>query len=247
MNLSKDGRDLCNTLIQRDQLWKTRTYPCIGLGYWLIPMISRSPAYNTILQRMKGGALFLDVGCFLGHDLRRLVFDGVPSTNLYPNIYGLDIVNHWSVGYELFRDSDRFFARFIEADIFAENAALLALQGCIDIVNMAHVLHIWDWERQVAAAKKVCSFTRPGSMVVGSQVGNVDAKDVVLEAIPTPQWRHNPASFQRLWDQVGVETGTEWKCQAWLRSWDDMGWDPQDLGWLEDGARGIEFVVIRSY
>ena len=189
----------------------------------------------------------MDVGCFLGYDLRRLVFDGVPSTNLYPNFYGLDIVNHWDVGHELFRDSGRFFAQFIKADILGEDTALLPLRGRIDIVNMAHVLHIWDWKGQVAAAKTVCSFTRPGSMVVGTQVGNVEAKNVVLKAIQTPQWRHDPASFQRLWDQVGAETGTEWKCQVWLRSWEELGWDPQDLGWLEDGARGIDFVVTRSY
>ena len=205
-------------------------------------MISRSPAYPTILQRVKGGSTFMDVGCFLGHDLRRLIFDGAPSTNLY----GVDIVSHWDVGYDLFRDRDRFSAHFIEADILSEHPALLALRGRIDVVSITHVFHQWDWEGQVAAANKVCAFTRAGSMVVGCQIGNVAAKDVMSKAIQAPQWRHTPTSFQRLWDQVGAETGTEWKCQAWLRSWEDMGWDPKDQAWMEDGARVIDFVVTRS-
>ena len=184
----------------------------------------------------------MDVGCFLGHDLRRLVFDGAPSTNLY----GVDIVSHWGVGYDLFRDRDRFSAHFIEADILSEQSALLALRGQLDIISITHVFHQWDWEGQVVAAKKVCEFTRAGSMVVGCQIGNVEAKDVVSKTIQAPQWRHNPASFQRLWDQVGAETGTKWKCQAWLRSWEDMGWDPKDQAWMEDGARVIDFVVTRS-
>ena len=209
-------------------------------------MISRSPAYRAILQRVRGGATLMDVGCFVGHDLRRLAFDGAaPSTNLY----AVDIVNHWDVGYELFRDRERFSARFIEADILsaAEDPALRALEGSIDVVNLTHVFHQWDWDGQVQAAKRVCAFTRPGSIVVGCQMGNLVAQDVVLASVPIPQWRHDPESFRRFWGQVGEETGTEWKCEAWLRTWEDVGWDPEDWAWMEDGARVIEFVASRAY
>jgi hypothetical protein len=57
----------------------------------------------------------MDVGCFLGGDLQHLVFDGVPSKNMY----GVDIVSHWDVGYSLFKDKDHFKGHFIEADILS--------------------------------------------------------------------------------------------------------------------------------
>lgn len=151
------------------------------------------------------------------------------------------------VGYKLFRDRDRFSVHFIEANILSDDPALVDLRGQIDIISLEHMLHMWSWKDQITAAKKVYAFTRPGSMIVGSQVGNVNAKEVVSKVIQMPQWRHDPASFERLWNQVGAETGTHWNCQAWLRSWEDMGWDPKDVAWLEDGVRSIEFVVTRSY
>ena len=184
----------------------------------------------------------MDVGCFLGHDLRRLVVDGAPSTNLY----GVDIVNHWEVGYDLFRDHGRFSAHFIEADILSEkDPALFALRGQVDIVSMMYVLHQWDWDGQVAAAVKLCRFARTGSMVVGCQMGNGEAGDVTLKNTP-PQWRHNPASFQRLWEQVSQETGIKWSCQANFRTWEDMGWISEDHAWLEADAKLIEFVAFRA-
>ena len=205
-------------------------------------MISRSPAYHTILQRVREGATFLDVGSFVGCELRRLVFDGAPTANLH----AVDIVNHWDIGYDLFRDRDRFSVHFIEADILSPHPALLALRGKIDIMNLTHVIHQWDWDGQVKAGKTLCSFTRVGSMIVGCQMGNVVAQCPVLSAVNNiPQYRQSPESFQRFWTQVGEETGTEWSCQAWLRTFEEIGWDPEDWRWLEDGAQLILFEATR--
>ncbi|KAI9743049.1 MAG: hypothetical protein M1818_003344 [Claussenomyces sp. TS43310] len=228
---------------QRDQAWAIRSYPCTGLGVWLVPFISRSPAYATILQRLRAGATFMDVGCFLGGDLRRLVFDGAPSANMY----GVDIVSHWEVGQALYRDEGRFDAHFIQADILSlENPALKALQGRIDVISISAVLHQWDWKNQLEAAKKLVAFAKPGALVVGYQIGNIEAQEVVNTTLKMSQWRHDPASFAKLWNQVGAETGTTWKTQASLLSWEDMGWDPADQAWLEPGDRVINFVVTRT-
>ena len=206
-------------------------------------MISTSPAYAIILKRIREGATFMDIGSFVGFELRRLVFDGAPTTNLH----AVDIVNHWDIGYDLFRDRDRFSVQFIETDILSTtHTALLALRGKIDIMNLTHVLHQWDWDGQVEAAKTLCSFSREGSIIVGCQMGNVVAQCPVLSAVnDIPQFRHNPDSFQRFWRVVSEETGTEWSCQAWLRTFEETGWDPEDWRWVEDGARGIAFVATR--
>ena len=36
-----------------------------------------------------------------------------------------------------------------------------------------------------------------GSMVVGCQIRNLEAKDILLKAIKLPQWRQSPTSLQR--------------------------------------------------
>ena len=193
---------------------------------------------------MRAGGIFLDVGCFLGQDLRRLFFDGAPSTNLY----GVDIVSHWDVGFNLFRDRDCFLAHFIEADILAPEMtpALQQLEAHVDVLAIFHVLQQWDWKDQVACAKRLVDFTRgPGSMIAGAQMGNINPNEKAAKTFEVPQYRHNPESMARLWDQVGAETSTSWKTQAWLRTQEDMGWDPKKYEWQDNTARVIEFVVTR--
>ena len=38
--------------------------------------------YNEVVQRVKQGATLLDVGCAMGHDLRWLATEGLPTDNL---------------------------------------------------------------------------------------------------------------------------------------------------------------------
>lgn len=123
----------------RDRAWAVRTYPCTGLGIWITPMISHLDGYDNALTRIKNGSSLLDVGCFIGQDLRRLVYDGAPSGNLYGN----DIASHWDVGFDMYRDTSKFHAKFIECDILAPNPELAALQGTFDVIYISQVLHQW--------------------------------------------------------------------------------------------------------
>ncbi|TGO50348.1 hypothetical protein BOTNAR_0396g00010 [Botryotinia narcissicola] len=77
----------------RDQAWDIRAYPCTGIGAWLVPQLCRNPVYPEILKRVQAGEILIDVGCFLGHDLRRLIYDGAPSDKIYLSISGeVDII-----------------------------------------------------------------------------------------------------------------------------------------------------------
>ncbi|MCJ1404073.1 hypothetical protein MMC11_007298 [Xylographa trunciseda] len=229
--------------VQRDQAWNIRAYPCTGLGTWLVPQLCKLPVYPEILKRVQTGETLVDVGCFIGHDLRRLAYDGAPSKNLY----GVDIVSHWDIGYEMFHDQDHFDAHFILSDILsASDPALLALKGRVDIISITQVLHQWGWDGQLKAAKALATFTKPGSMIVGNQIGNPRAHESTLKSIGVPVWRHSPESFEKLWDQVGAETGTKWETQTWMRSFEEMSWDTKDGAWMEDGVMIIQFAVRRT-
>jgi len=98
---------------------------CTGQGLFLDPAIPKHPSYNKILAQLKNGATLVDIGAFLGQDLRRFVVDGAPSTSLYV----IDIVNHWDLGYDLFRDREKFHAHYIETDILYPSPELRKCKG----------------------------------------------------------------------------------------------------------------------
>lgn len=201
------------------------------------------PIYDEVLKRVKDGAILLDVGTFVGHDLRRLVYDGAPSDKLY----GVDIASYGDVGYDLFRDRETFQGHFIEADILSDTSSELnALKNKVDIIAVSQVLHQWTWDNQVKVAKVLAAYTKPGSLIVGNQIGNSEAHELTLKSPAVSVWRHNTDSFSKMFhEEVGPATGTTWETQAWLRSFPDMGWDVSDGAWLEPNVCLIEFVARR--
>jgi len=186
--------------------------------------------YKSIIQRLKQGATMLDIGCFVGHDLRRLVFDGAPSDRLY----ALDIVSHWDVGYSFFRDRDRFEAHFLEADIMHPNADLSKLDGQVDIISIVHVLHPWNWDGQAKACGNMSQLSKPGTTVVGFQIGSMDPE--ATRELSAPAVWQSPETFRALWEEVGRATGTTWETQAELRTYAEIGWNPKDTEYLRCDA-----------
>lgn len=228
----------------REKAWAVRQYPSTALGVWLIPYVGLSPAYSKVLQRLKDGEIMIDVGCFVGGDFRQCVFDGAPSKNML----GFDIADHWEVGYDLFRDRDKFDAQFAEADLMAIESSdkLTALKGRVSIIYICQVLHQWDWKGQVEAAKKLVYFSKVGTLVLGFQIGRAEAQEVQTKSLSSyKHWRHDPASLQRMWDVVGEETGTKWKVVGRMMEWKTIGLDAADVKFMEPGDAPVEFVVER--
>ena len=226
----------------RDKAWAIRGYPCTGLGVFLVPSISRLNAYSQIVKRLKQGEAFLDVGCFLGYDMRQLVFDGAPSANMV----GVDIVSHWDVGFELFRDEQKFNARFVEADFLDESSKeLKGLESRVDVINVGAVLHQWNWVGQVACAERAVKFSKVGTLLVGYQIGCKDPGKEV-EAMGTKLWRHGVESWKRMWSEVEERTGTDWAVSVVLKEWEDLGWDRADMDWLPPDAVPLLFELERK-
>ena len=55
------------------------------------------------------------------------------------NVYGFDIVNFWDLGFKMFRDRDRFNARFVQADIMNAEGTLAEFKGKLDMIYVAQV------------------------------------------------------------------------------------------------------------
>ena len=133
---------------------------------------------------------FLDLGCCLGQDLRKLVVDGAPAENLH----GLDLEGRFiDLGYDLFRDHETLQSRFVVADLqnheqqedeqgkeeeerngsspdpraspshspLPAKLAASALANQISIIAANSIFHLYSLPEQLALAKRVVRFLTP--------------------------------------------------------------------------------------
>lgn len=154
---------------QAKQSWEIAPYPCFRLAIFLQFALSQSPAYTRIIDRVKQGALFIDLGCGLGQDIRRLAYDGAPSENLV----GLDLRNAViELGYELFRDRDKLRARFISQNFFQNAPELGEIMGKAEIINSSLFMHLWDRAGQVRIGRRMIELLTPqGGLITGWHSG----------------------------------------------------------------------------
>lgn len=166
------------------------------------------------------------MGCCFAQDIRKLVSDGAPSEN----IYGAELRKEFiDLGYDLFRDRNTLKSKFVIGDIFDDSAEswFHELRGRIDIIYAASIFHLFNWEEQVSMAERVVGLLKPvkGSMVLGRQRGNLQPAEYEHRTNQGgTMFRHNEASWKRMWKQVGESTGTTWDVSViLLRGKDDLG------------------------
>ena len=192
--------------------------------FWFVTLgLSEHPSYAALLARLRTSPSpkLLDLGTCLGQDLRKLAFDGVPLDSLY----GADVFPEYeTIGYELFQDQAKFQAHFIQGDLFDDSSLsrLAETRGTWDIVSTIMVLHIWDWDDQVAACKRILKLLKPqkGNLIIGSQTGLTEAKKQPLKppyAKPGEDryvYRHNLDTFREMWDQIQKDEGISLKVEV---------------------------------
>jgi SAM-dependent methyltransferase len=226
---------------QRDRAWDIQPFPCIGQFRFFDLCLSRSPSYALILSRLQNGDSLLDLGCCFAQDLRKLVHDGAPSTNLY----GAELKPEFmSLSYELFLDKDTFGAHFIQADIFDSEGALKELEDRMDVVQISFFLHLWDLEGQTRACEKIVGLLKQekGVLVTGQQVGATEPRQMHPES-GTRMYKHNPESFEKMWREVGIRTGSEWLVRAKLDA--GLGIEEKKRTWDDPNTRRLVFEVER--
>jgi hypothetical protein len=212
------------------------------MGLFFSSSLPKLPCYNDILCRIKSGGVFLDLGCHCGTDLRQLMFDGCPQTNLY----GMDLVDHWRLGYALYRDEGRFNVKYIKADLLNPSMELFALTDKIDVMGATHLLHNWDWTTQIRGATTMIKLSKVGTMIVGFQIGTVnEGLTWSLENGKDRPILHNLSTFGRVWDEAAKITGTEWRVSSRLREWKDLDYDSKETVYLGGDSCILEFIIRR--
>lgn len=226
----------------RDRAWSIYPYPCIGQFDFLDFQLSqRNDIYPALLARLKGGAKLLDIGCCLGHDIRKLIFDGVPSGNLV----GAELNQGYiDAGRELFRDQDKTEARFIQANVLDNDGPLKELEGQFDVVSFGMFLHLFTWDEQVAVFERGIKSLKAGELgttIIGNACGATEG--VIINFIGKDVPMHSVETFAKLIKDVEAKTGTKWDLKSDL----DTGISVFDgkRHWADPRMRRITFELTR--
>lgn len=208
-------------------MWQVFPFPCVGQFRFVDLHLHRQESYQRILDIVKNGGRFLDIGCCFAQDMRKMVLEGAPSSNMY----GLELhAGFIDLAYDFFGDAATLAARFIVGDLMdRSNEELRTLEATVDVAHLGMVLHLWDLEGQIRFCERVVELMRlaPGAMVVGHSAARVEAAEW-FNPVGKTMFKHNVESFAEMWDEVGRRTGTSWKASSWLtlppeesRHWDD--------------------------
>jgi hypothetical protein len=148
------------------------------------------------------------------------------------------------LGHELFNDKASWGGKTTIGDLFEKNgkggkSKLGKLEGRMDFVFIGLFLHLFGYTTQLRACEKVVRLLKSqlGAMVVGHQVGSVQAGEVKTGG-GRMMYKHDVASFGELWKEVGKKTGTKWSVWTWLEEGDGKAWD-------DEGTRRLGFEVVR--
>ena len=184
------------------------------------------------------------MGCCLGQDLRKLLNDGAPSSEA---MYGIDIESaFFDLGYELFRDREKMQATFLVADLSTPGLPSIdSLEERFDIISAQSFFHLFTLEDQVTAAKHLARLAKPepGSMIVGRQLGLMDARETRGMTPEATVFLHNPDSFTSLWQDVGAATDSKWMVDSKLEEAPDR---VLQQSWAVPGIMILVFTVTRQ-
>ncbi|EMD36198.1 hypothetical protein CERSUDRAFT_84273 [Gelatoporia subvermispora B] len=206
--------------IQKDA-FEVHPEPYIQAFRFLETTMSQMPVYPTVLHAgLSGSTLFLDLGCCMGTDARKLVYDGYPASN----VFACDISPRFiDLGHKLFGDTSTCPIRFLVSDIldvpvqFSRHRAgipkgpvarLELLAGSLNHIYAGALFDLFDEPTQKDIALKILALLRreKGAIIFGYQEGR---KEELQHSISRAQFIHSPASWAQLWRDVFVEVEGE--------------------------------------
>lgn len=177
-----------------------------------MPTLNELPSYASILQRLKEGGRYLDVGCCMGQDLRQLVMDGVISDNLY----GIDLYgDYMTLSYDLFRDKDTLKSHLRQGNILTMTSVgdiLRKLKGTVDIIHIGMVMHTLTLKEQRLLVKNCIGLLKPyhKTAVVGTLLGSVNG-----HVGSGGTCLHSEETLKKLFYEVALEAEVTVECNVW--------------------------------
>ena len=208
------------------------------------------PFYDRIITRLHSGAIFIDAGCCFGQELRYLIHkEHIPPKQLF----GFDLDPSFiDLGFQLFQDRKVLGNSFVQGDALSdvddqEAQALAAFDGKIDIVFCSSFLHVWPWDKMLAAVRRLVRLTKAGehSIICGKQLASREAGHCYMPNDDGQNYRHNEQSMEEFWEKVGEETSTSWKVESGLYAGDVELRQNEKHEWSEPNQGMIWFIATK--
>ncbi|KAF4567770.1 mediator complex subunit [Pleurotus pulmonarius] len=202
-------------------------YSCIRRFWFLRLNICKLPAYKQVLKLAteRQGAIFLDLACCFGNDVRKVVADGWPIQNAIAS----DLrQGFWDAGHKLFETTPETYPlKFIPGDVFdpafiaprdpfyelpstplpdlQSLTSLSPLQGHIAAVHASAFVHLFDEEQQTQVCRALASLIspEPGSTIFGAHAGALRKGVRVVDlagGVTRRMFFHDPNTWKELWD-----------------------------------------------
>ncbi|EFP81696.2 uncharacterized protein PGTG_07945 [Puccinia graminis f. sp. tritici CRL 75-36-700-3] len=201
----------------RESAYKSFPYPCI----WGFEFLKGKTTTHPFYRHMKENTLsnehqkfFIDLGTFLGVDLRQVVEDGWNSDN----VLGVDILPEWrDLGHQLFRDGNEalpfYLGDILQVKTLNDNPSsearpvldlrnlqdLNQLKGRVSFISANQLFHLFSKDDQKELAERCGRLLshEPGAAIFGTQLGFPEEK---LENYKLHL--HSPESWEQMWKEV---------------------------------------------
>ncbi|KAI0053446.1 hypothetical protein FA95DRAFT_1481572 [Auriscalpium vulgare] len=231
----QDDNELKNHLLEiQAAAYAVHPYPCIRRFAWTKLKISRLFPYKQFLElgKERKGAIFLDIGCCFGNDVRKAIFDGYPAENAIASDLHQEF---WDLGHIAFKSTPETFpVPFIAGDAFSPShleivppfnnasppttpvpdlktlTSLNPLRGHVSAIHASAFFHLFQEAEQLTLARALAALLSPetGSMLFGEHAG-LPLKGARRSLIGLgDRFTHSPESWADLWDGEVFEKGT---------------------------------------
>ncbi|KAH7044044.1 hypothetical protein B0J12DRAFT_760511 [Macrophomina phaseolina] len=229
-------------------------FPCVGSFLFAELALPTFPGYGGLVERLRDGERYLEIGCGLGQDVRKLLHAGVPPSSLHATDLLPGLI---SAGHSLFRDASTTSPLFFAADFLdaSDEGPLSPLGHSMDVIHASMFLHCFDLSTQHRACARIVELLKPkaGSTVVGRQGGVAPGAEPREEGVKGPMgelggvkrtnYLHNEESFKAMWEEVGRKTGSKWSVQT---ATEEVNVADRGRLYFGDGDhRWLRFEVVR--
>ncbi|KAI0034151.1 hypothetical protein K488DRAFT_84243 [Vararia minispora EC-137] len=221
-----DDEELVRYIVDlRARAFAIHPYPCIRMFAFTTLKILRNFAYEQFLHlgATRQGAIFIDIGCCFGTDVRKAIADGYPPEN----VVAADLQKGEYNGTQ--STPETFPVPFVQGDAF--DPATLAivppvdgshplltphpdlkpltslnpLHGRVSAIHAASLFHLFSQEKQIHLARAMAGLLSPesGSMIFGEQVSQPVTGEYFLGKIgEDPMFCQSPESWEQMWVRI---------------------------------------------